>query len=301
MSNFPISYKNGNCIVTLQEDGTKIREWPDGEMPTPCVPESIDLKITNSCDLGCPWCHESSIKNDAHAKTQHIRQIVNGLPPGVELALGGGNLFEHPYLEHIVCYLSMKYIVNLTVNAAHLRERTQINEMDLRALVYFGTIHGIGVSYDQRYERDILELDLPNVVIHLIVGVHSPCLAVKLLGMGKKVLVLGYKRYGRGASYRIDDELICEWSAYVPRLITEGSGTIAFDTLALQQLHVRKRLTERTWNSLYMGDDGQFTMYIDAVKMEFAASSTSRRVPLPPGMTAIQAFRQLHKVDDGGG
>lgn len=53
-------YINGNTLVTIYNDGTKIREY--NKDPQPEFPESIDLKITDYCDMGCPYCHESSTK-----------------------------------------------------------------------------------------------------------------------------------------------------------------------------------------------------------------------------------------------
>lgn len=38
-------YQNGNYTVTLYEDGTKVREFPDDRAPAPEYPESIDVKI----------------------------------------------------------------------------------------------------------------------------------------------------------------------------------------------------------------------------------------------------------------
>ena len=42
----------------------------------------------------------------------------------------------------------------------------------------------------------------------------------------------------------------------------------------MKQLEVQKCLTPEQWSEFYMGNDGQFTMYIDAVKQEYAMSST---------------------------
>ena len=50
---------------------------------------------------------------------------------------------------------------------------------------------------------------------------------------------------------------------------------ISFDNLAIKQLDVKRLMSDKEWDEFYMGDDGQFTMYIDLVKEEFAKSSTS--------------------------
>ena len=44
------TYVNGNTIVVMYTDGTKIRYVRTGEEPAPEYPESIDLKITNMRD-----------------------------------------------------------------------------------------------------------------------------------------------------------------------------------------------------------------------------------------------------------
>lgn len=54
-----------------------------------------------------------------------------------------------------------------------------------------------------------------------------------------------------------------------------GKCTISFDNLAIEQLNVKKLFTIEGWEQFYMGDDFCFTMYIDAVKQEYAPTSRS--------------------------
>lgn len=56
-------YENGNTTVSIYEDGTKIRQFEG--IPTIYHPESLDVKITNYCDLGCKFC----LKGDTLVKT----------------------------------------------------------------------------------------------------------------------------------------------------------------------------------------------------------------------------------------
>lgn len=51
---------------------------------------------------------------------------------------------------------------------------------------------------------------------------------------------------------------------------------ISFDNLALSQLDIKNLIGEEEFNRIYMGDDGEATMYIDAVKGEYGVSSTSK-------------------------
>ena len=56
---------------------------------------------------------------------------------------------------------------------------------------------------------------------------------------------------------------------------------ISFDNLALSQLDVKSLISSEEYEKMYMGDDGEATMYIDLVNRQFAKSSTSvDRYPL---------------------
>jgi hypothetical protein len=45
--------------------------------------------------------------------------------------------------------------------------------------------------------------------------------------------------------------------------------------LALKQLDVKSIISPGEYESMYMGDDGEATMYIDLVNRQFAKNSTS--------------------------
>ena len=50
---------------------------------------------------------------------------------------------------------------------------------------------------------------------------------------------------------------------------------MSFDNLAIEQLNIRRFFTDKEWEEFYMGDDGNFTYYIDMVERKFAKSSTA--------------------------
>ena len=86
-------YKNGNYTVRLFSDGTKIRFTLDDEFNA-MFPESIDIKITNYCDISCLMCHEDSSTKGVHGNLEH--PFLDTLVAGTELAIGGGNPLSHP-------------------------------------------------------------------------------------------------------------------------------------------------------------------------------------------------------------
>ena len=50
---------------------------------------------------------------------------------------------------------------------------------------------------------------------------------------------------------------------------------VSFDNLALEQLRLKYIIPKKYYETHFMGEDGQYTMYIDLVKQEFAKNSIS--------------------------
>lgn len=276
-------YMNGNCLVKIYSDGTKVRSC-DGE-PHPVWPESIDLKITDQCKEGCEWCHESCTPTGEHANYADMLSLLMTLPQGIEIAIGGGDPLLHPLLLDTVKMIhGLGLIPNLSVNF----------ESFMRNMELFKVVQeycwGIGMSVDGLDIVDQIVND-DKFVYHAIAGIHSPM----CLKRDKKFLVLGYKKYGRGEKYYNDEvkHNLRHWRSLVPALLERKHPT-ALDNLALEQLNIRKYAGEKLWQERFMGDDGQFTMYIDAVKMEYAKSSTGDRFPCEK-MSIQQMFASLRK------
>ena len=274
-----MTYKNGNTIVKIMEDGTKIRYTPDGEKACPEFPESIDIKITNRCDMGCPMCHEMSAQDGAFGNLDH--PLLDSIPEGVELAVGGGNPLEHPELEAFLKRMKAKGVIcNLTVHHTHF----SVNCYTLAKWQQEGLIHGLGVSVNQILYSDILDImdGWPNLVVHTIAGLATPEILKQFEGMN--LLILGYKDFGRGAELFDEkgEDIFCnieELKENISDIIPKYKA-VAFDNLAIKQLSLKEKLSPETWNEFYMGDDGKFTMYVDLVKEEYAKSSTSERKPI---------------------
>ncbi len=269
-------YDNGNYSVCLFSDGTKIRFSPDD---TFCAsfPESIDVKITNYCDVGCPMCHENSSTEGAHGNLEH--KFFDTLVAGTELAIGGGNPLAHPQLVPFLQRMQQQGVVcNLTVNQHHFaQQRSLIDQLCKQRLV-----HGVGISVlnETNLQQVIAFANAyPHCVIHLIAGVASPVLWQKLSNQGLKVLVLGYKSFGRGTDFANNNkrDLYCSlaWLKKEISTIAKGFVSVSFDNLAIEQLDLANQLDKSYFDAHYMGDDGDFTMYVDLVAEQFALSSTT--------------------------
>lgn len=272
---YPIGmYQNGNYKVYILSDGTKIRA-NNLDSLIPEYPESIDLKITNQCDIGCPMCHENSTFDGKHGDIMSLK-FIDTLLPYTELAIGGGNPLSHPDLVEFLEYLkSRKIIANITVNLIHFdKYYDYIVSLCDRKLVY-----GVGVSCNVVPPQAIIDKmkSINNLVIHTIAGIIKPETIIKFMDDGLKVLVLGYKKVRRGLDYYQEgnpvDRNISKLRQYTKDVINT-EGIISFDNLAIEQLDLKNVLTKDQWNNFYMGDDGQFSMYIDAVRGRYSVSST---------------------------
>lgn len=269
-----IKYQNGNTTVTILEDGTKIREYEG----TPIIrtPESIDVKISNYCDMNCLYCHESSTTKGVHGNLSKLLTVLEELPVGVELAIGGGNPLSHPDLIPFLETLRSKgLIANITINQGHLKPYQDL----ILNLIRENLVKGVGISITNNnftYIKPLLSIS-NNIVYHLIAGVNKFDIVNKLIELGGycKILILGYKQFGFGVDYYSAEinTNIKRWYRNLYSLI--GKCILSFDNLAIEQLNVKRLFTEEGWNKFYMGDDFCFTMYIDAVKQEYAPTSRS--------------------------
>ena len=274
MKNIIAKYKNGNYNVFLMDDGTKIRMNKLNNL-TPSFAESIDCTITTKCNGGCPYCYLGCNENGVHADLN--QPFFDTLHAGQELALNGNDL-SHP---DIVTFLKrMKeqgVICNITVNQKHFMQY----HFTLWTLCNMGLIHGVGVSLTDSYDKELYDKlsNFPNAVVHTIDGLLTQEDIYNMAYKGIKLLILGYKRIGRGEDYFESNETDIERNiAYLRHNIeniSELFDVVSFDNLAIEHLHIKDHLSKSEWESLYMGDEGQYTFYIDAVDHKYAISSLS--------------------------
>lgn len=282
------SYINGNYQVWLDlDDGTMIRYTPDDELK-PQFPDSMDIKITNCCEgvngRVCSWCHEKSTPKGQHGNIMS-KSFIDKLHPYTQLALGGGNVLLHPDFEDFLFKCQdLRLVPSITVHQEHLMAHRNY----IKALCKHKLIYGLGVSLTKPtgYFSNCLK-HFPTAVIHVITGVNTVEQLRQMAGWNFKILILGYKNFGRGIEYgsKHQDTIaanIKELNEALPQMIEEKwFDNISFDNLALEQLDVKSLLSPEQWERFYMGKDGTSTMYIDMVNKEFAKSSTSsKRYPL---------------------
>ena len=263
-------YRNGNYTVKLYSDGTKVKTTKDDEFNA-SFPDSMDLKITDYCDMNCPMCHEKSCINGKEGNLNE--PFLSTLKKGTELAIGGGNPLSHSELIPFLTRMKEQGVIcNLTVNESHLKkDRKLIDKLLSQNLIY-----GLGVSIKShnQYVIDFAK-SYKNTVLHVINGIFEDY--DKISDQDLKVLILGYKMFGKGEIYYNDNvEKIKTHTKNILPSLLDKFDCISFDNLALEQLDVKSIISPGEYESMYMGDDGEATMYIDLVNRQFAKSSTSK-------------------------
>lgn len=269
------TYKNGNYTVAIFNDGTKIRQTMDDEF-IPSFAENCDIKITDKCSQNCPFCYEGCTKTGKHGKLFEYR-FIETLHPYTELALNGNDL-DHPDLIKFLEFLKKKKVfANITVNQTQF-----INNFDLiKKLSNDKLIYGIGVSLQKANNELITKMsEIPNTVLHTINGILTENDINELANHNLKILILGYKELQRGINYKsnhIDNINTNKQYLYdnLQDILTKFK-VVSFDNLAIEQLNVKRVVSKEDWEEFYMGDDGNFTFYIDMVKGEFSKNSIAK-------------------------
>lgn len=84
------------------------------------MPELIDLKITDYCENGCPFCYQGSTPGGKHANTKFVKNLIYSFRKmGVfEVVIGGGDPTKHPDLISILeACRSCDLVPNMTISS----------------------------------------------------------------------------------------------------------------------------------------------------------------------------------------
>ena len=238
-------YKNGNYFVTIFDDGTKVRE-NNLDFYEADFPESMDCKITNRCPFGCPMCHEKSTPDGKHGDILNT-EFIDKLRPGTEMAIGGGAVTGHPDLIPFLEKLKARGVIpSITVNQKEFKGHLEL----INKLVEEKLIYGLGVSFtsfDDEFWDNAIKNN-PNLVVHLIAGIHGGDVFDYFANKGVKILILGYKDFGRGhdllekASAIIQVQI--DWLKNNLSRLMGKFKVISFDNLAIEQLAVNDVLSD---------------------------------------------------------
>lgn len=291
-----IQFKNGNGICEMNIlDGTQITTvLGDGDFKAE-FPLNCDVNISNNCCIGCDFCYQGCTPQGKHSNIKKFIEDKNSflysLHEGTELALNANEPF-HPDLELLLQFCKERNIfANLTLNEISLlAHMEQVEEWLDKKL-----IHGVGIS-PKNYSPLMLDWVSKHstAVIHSIVGITSDTQYKSMYDKGIKVLILGYKDFGRGITYKEDEseavyiKTKTSWLKENIKDFVNHFKVVSFDNLAIEQLNPKEWLTDKQWNTFYRGDDGTATLFIDLVAETFAKNSVQPKENHKPIMNDIR-------------
>lgn len=291
-----IQFKNGNGICEInKEDGTQITTVIEDKPFKAEFPLNCDINISNNCCIGCEWCYQGCTPNGQHSDIKKFIENKNSflysLHQGTELTINGNEPF-HPDLELLLHFCKEHEILaNLTVNEISLIKHQDQIEKWLKE----GLIHGIGVS-PKLYSPLMIDWVSKHstAVIHTIAGVTSDTQYKAIFDKDIKVLILGYKDFGRGISYKEDQteniwiKTKTSWLKENIKDFVNHFKVVSFDNLAIEQLNPKDWLSNKEWDAFYRGDDGSHTLFIDLVTETFAKNSIQSKSNHKPIMNDIR-------------
>lgn len=270
-----VTYKNGNYTVMLNlNDGSKMR-FNDLDNLTPDHAESIDVTISKYCEMGCKFCYAGCSKNGKHADIMSP-SFIDNLPPYTEIALNGNEPLHPDLVPFLEKCKSLKLVPSITVNqTTFMKNIDLLNQLSDDRLIY-----GLGVSLNNVSDSFIKDVQkFPNAVIHVVNGIVNTGQLYVLSDKGLKILILGYKEVGRGVDYYGYNALDVEAKkaalySELKDIIDENLfDVVSFDNLALEQLEVKRLMSEDEYQRFFMGEDGNHSFYIDMVSKKFYKNS----------------------------
>ena len=262
----------------------------------PEYPELIDLKITNMCEHGCPFCYMNATKDGGHAKLLFLLNVVSqfGMPSDshyhrCEFSIGGGNILLYPDLDKLFEYMhSRGHIVNVTIKADDVSKILE----DERLLELFDKyVNGIGVSvldvtdiekinalYDHTSIKSDFTLSKKYVVAHLIpelLGKEKTLVIKKALFENQRwvpMLFLGYKQTGRAI------KSVDKFTEQDLDDLFEGYRKISVDT-TFANTYTDYIKTHFSYKYSITNMEGEYSMYIDGVEEKAYKSSYNLEKP----------------------
>jgi organic radical activating enzyme len=269
----------GYWVLFNKKTGAKVRftfQDLDKKIEKSSKPELVDLKITNYCDLNCPYCYQNSSSNGNHATDiNYILWKLESL--GVlEIAIGGGEPTTHPEFLSILKEIhDYNMVANFTTRSLKWLEDDKFRESVFqysRSFAYsVTTLNQIKNWYQLIEKYHINNWDSIRSSVQYVIGSNTEDELKKIMEFcGKHFIsltLLGFKTNGRGSQFTPFDNSnwlsIAKENKYI---------RLGIDTLLAKQYE--NELEKFNINPvLYGTEEGKFSMYIDAVDKKIGRSS----------------------------
>lgn len=254
------------------------------------APLLADVKITDWCDKGCSFCYQNSTPEGKHADMNNVYKVIKDLEDMqvFEVALGGGEVTAHPRFGEILEAFRYRGIVpNFTTR--NLFWMTDPKQKDLQKAVkeYVGAIaysvsnpeevatfaDSLNFFYGEKNIYQHRNRHAVHVIPALLTEDQFKAIIEAVATASLQVTLLGYKRVGRGKSgspsidydwYKVIQEV--RKHHYFPK--------VSIDT-AMARSYVDILTQIDPQRIMWFTDEGNRSMYVDAVEMKVAPSSYS--------------------------
>ena len=242
------------------------------------LPETVDIKITNFCNIGCPYCYQSSTPEGSTAENLWTYSRLLSEMQVFEVAIGGGEpTFSRllwTFLAH--CHDYGMYPTFTTRSLAWMKIPRQRDAFNL----YCGRFaYSVSTNTDAANCLEAMEqaeIDKNKVVFQYVLGSTSIEEFDRLLRYCErtysKLLLLGYKDFGFGSNWRPHPHE--EWLDIVRDCYNDHrySSWIGVDSEVVRQFEeqIRSIDTRRIFSDIR---EGNRSMYIDAVQSKVGPSS----------------------------
>lgn len=291
-------------VVFDRKNGTKARITFDGpmqnaqfEFPTAKTPELADIKITDYCPFGCPFCYQDSTTDGKHATMEQIYEVVDVLREAkvFEVAIGGGEPTLHPeFLTILKEFRSAGIVPNFTtrnLNWLGPRKAKEILEV-AGAFAYSAHTSDDVKKFIETARRAGAKNDWnrKQAVVHIVMGTVTRTQFRQMIKLADKahfgITLLGWKSVGRADKKPTHPYL--DWWLQVAK-DEVGVWSIGIDTTLAAEAEAAGQLDGYPrW--MYHTKDGLYSCYVDAVAQTMAPSSWEPERgswPLAEGMKAF--------------
>ena len=276
-------------VVFNRSNGTKIRLSLTSEtckvdtVTKAKTPELVDIKITDFCPFGCPYCYQASTTKGAHADKHIVSTLARSLADlkVFEVALGGGEPTMHPdFIEILEDFRYHNIVPNFTTkNLAWLLDDDRRDKI-LSAIGSFAysvstredvaRIAALAEKYSVEPHR-WRSSDKFSVQYVLNTGGDLYGVLDEARKHYIRVVLLGFKTTGFGKDFATSPE---DWIAIVKQIRKDnGWLTLGVDTAIVQQYGTTIHKDLGIPHELMTANEGKFSMYIDAVTKRMAPSS----------------------------
>ncbi|MCY1703906.1 radical SAM protein [Deinococcus sp. SL84] len=269
-------YRDGDTWTGFNPvSGLKVTASPSTDILSyrPPRPELVDINVTDFCSVGCAFCYRGSDTRGEHATLENLATIAQRLgKAGVfEVALGGGEITEHPhFLQMLPLFHEAGLVTNFTTRLPqHVAAQWRRIEPHIGAFAFSTS----GPRELKRQAETLRGLPAERINVHVVMGTQSEAQFRATLEEAARhryrVTLLGYKTTERGGEYR---PIPYDWWTGGIALAQERGLALSIDTTLAEQYH-QDILAAGVAQEYFHVREGQYSAFIDAVSMTLHASS----------------------------